>query len=62
MRKAAGPPPRCRRRPPHGGGFSAGLAEAHPVFASVKAAGHRVVHGMNHSKPERITPKLLAEG
>jgi acetate kinase len=32
-----------------------------PVFASVKAVGHRVVHGMKHSKPERVTPKLLAE-
>ena len=35
--------------------------EAHPVFPSVKAAGHRVVHGMKHSEPEPITPKLLAE-
>jgi acetate kinase len=35
--------------------------EAQPVFASVKAAGHRVVHGMKHSAPERVTPKLLAE-
>jgi len=35
--------------------------ETQPVFASVKAAGHRVVHGMKHSEPERITPKLLAE-
>jgi acetate kinase len=35
--------------------------EADPVFTSVKAAGHRVVHGMKHSKPQRITPKLLAE-
>lgn len=35
--------------------------EALPVFASVKAVGHRVVHGMAHSEPERITPKLLAE-
>jgi acetate kinase len=35
--------------------------EAQPVFASVKAAGHRVVHGMKHSEPERVTPKLLAE-
>ena len=35
--------------------------EAQPVFSSVKAAGHRVVHGMKHSRPERITPKLLAE-
>jgi len=35
--------------------------EEQPVFASVKAAGHRVVHGMNHAEPERITPALLAE-
>ena len=35
--------------------------ETQPVFASVKAAGHRVVHGMKHSEPERVTPKLLAE-
>lgn len=35
--------------------------EAQPVFASVKAAGHRVVHGMAHSQPEQVTPKLLAE-
>jgi acetate kinase len=35
--------------------------EAQPVFASIKAAGHRVVHGMKHSEPERVTPKLLAE-
>ena len=34
--------------------------EAQPVFASVKAVGHRVVHGMKHSEPERVTPKLLA--
>ena len=35
--------------------------EAQPVFASLKAVGHRVVHGMKHSEPERVTPKLLAE-
>jgi acetate kinase len=35
--------------------------EAQPVFEPVQAAGHRVVHGMKHSEPERITPKLLAE-
>ena len=35
--------------------------EAAPVFASLKAVGHRVVHGMKHAKPERITPELLAE-
>jgi acetate kinase len=35
--------------------------EAQPVFASIRAVGHRVVHGMKHSKPERVTPKLVAE-
>jgi hypothetical protein len=39
--------------------------ERQPIFASVKGevkgAGHRVVHGMAHSQPERVTPKLLAE-
>jgi len=35
--------------------------ESQPVFGSVKAVGHRVVHGMKHSEPERVTPKLLAE-
>jgi acetate kinase len=27
----------------------------------VKAIGHRVVHGMKYSEPQRVTPKLLAE-
>jgi acetate kinase len=35
--------------------------EKQPVFASIKAVGHRVVHGMKHSKPERVSPKLIAE-
>jgi acetate kinase len=35
--------------------------ESQPVFPSVKAAGHRVVQGMKHSEPEKVTPKLLAE-
>ncbi len=35
--------------------------EAQPVFAPVVAVGHRVVHGMRHSAPERVTPKLVAE-
>ena len=42
-------------------GFLLDWLEAQPVFASVKAAGHRVVHGMKHSEPERVTPTLLAE-
>lgn len=35
--------------------------EDQPVFGSVKAVGHRVVHGMKHSEPERVTRRLLAE-
>ena len=35
--------------------------EAQPDFTSIKAAGHRLVHGMKHSEPERVTPKLLVE-
>jgi acetate kinase len=42
-------------------GFLLDWLEAQPVFAAVKAVGHRVVHGMKHSEPERVTPKLLAE-
>jgi acetate kinase len=34
---------------------------ARPLFAKVAAVGHRVVHGMMHSNPERVTPELLAE-
>ncbi len=43
------------------GGVLLDWLEAQPVFSSIKAVGHRVVHGMKHSQPERITPKLLAE-
>ena len=35
--------------------------EARSNFASVKAVGHRVVHGMKHTEPEIVTPELLAE-
>jgi acetate kinase len=34
--------------------------QAQPVFASVAAVGHRIVHGMKHTAPERVTPRLLA--
>ena len=34
---------------------------ADPLFASVIAVGHRVVHGMTRSEPALITPKLLRE-
>jgi len=30
-------------------------------FKSVRAVGHRVVHGMHHTEPELVTPELLAE-
>ena len=42
-------------------GFLLDWLESQPVFTSVKAAGHRVVQGMKHSEPEKVTPKLLAE-
>ena len=32
-----------------------------PAFETLCAVGHRVVHGMKHSDPQRITPDLLAE-
>ena len=35
--------------------------ESQPDFASVAAVGHRVVHGMTHTEPERVTPALLEE-
>jgi acetate kinase len=35
--------------------------EARPDFTSVKAVGHRVVHGMKHTEPEIVTTELLAE-
>ena len=35
--------------------------ETQQVFASIKAVGHRVVHGMTHSAPERVTQELLDE-
>jgi acetate kinase len=35
--------------------------EAQPVFPSIVAVGHRVVHGMKHADPEHVTPRLLAE-
>jgi acetate kinase len=35
--------------------------EAREEFAAVEAVGHRVVHGMAHTEPERITPDVLDE-
>jgi len=41
--------------------FLIGWLEARPEFASVKAVGHRVVHGMKHTEPEIVTKRLLDE-
>ena len=35
--------------------------ERQSAFASVKAVGHRVVHGMRHTAPELVTQELLDE-
>jgi len=35
--------------------------ETQPNFASVQAVGHRIVQGLRHSEPERVTAKLLAD-
>ena len=35
--------------------------EAQPGFDAIAAVGHRVVHGMSHCQPERVTTSLLAE-
>jgi len=34
---------------------------AQPKFTAVTAVGHRVVHGMNHTSPQRVTAGLVAE-
>ena len=41
--------------------FLMGWLEAHPLFADVQAVGHRVVYGMSHTSPERVTEALLAK-
>ena len=35
--------------------------DARDSFAAIEAVGHRVVHGMDHVAPERVTPGLLDE-
>ena len=42
-------------------GFLVRWLEKRPEFPSIAAVGHRVVHGMTHTAPERVTPALLAE-
>jgi len=65
VRDATGAPQVSRRLGTADHGKAVGVLlewlEAQPLFASVAAVGHRVVHGMTHSAPEKITPRLLAE-
>ena len=35
--------------------------EAQPAVASIGAVGHRVVHGLAHTSPQAVTPRLLVE-
>jgi acetate kinase len=41
--------------------FLMGWLEKQNDFESVRAVGHRVVHGMKHTEPEIVTQKLLSE-
>ena len=43
------------------GAFLLGWIERQPGAAALQAIGHRVVQGLKHTEPERITPKLLTE-
>ncbi len=51
--------------PPGGRASAAGFLldwiEEQPVFAAVGAIGHRIVHGMAHAEPARVTPGLLRQ-
>jgi len=43
------------------GGFLIDWLERRDNFSSVKAVGHRIVHGMEHAQPEVITHELIDE-
>jgi acetate kinase len=49
--------------PQHGtaAGFLMDWLESQPLFNTLKGVGHRVVHGMQHTQPERVTPGMLDE-
>lgn len=49
--------------PDHGAAanFLLGWLARQSDFSQVVAVGHRIVHGMQHVQPERVTPALLAE-
>lgn len=41
--------------------FLIGWLDKQHSMTSVKAVGHRIVYGMQHTEPEKITPQLLKE-
>ena len=45
----------------HAANFLIDWLEKQDGFVSVKAIGHRLVHGMQHTEPEMVTDELLAE-
>ncbi len=47
--------------PPGAAAFLLDWLETQPAFERVVGVGHRVVHGMKHAEPERVTQTLLAE-
>lgn len=64
--ESAGGKPSARRRlraRDHAGAAEALLdwIEEQPAAGSIKAVGHRIVHGMRRSRPERVTARLLAD-
>jgi acetate kinase len=64
---SAGSGKKPERVPLEAGSFRAAVdsllkwLESQPRFAEVTAVGHRVVHGMTHTQPARVTPGLLEE-
>src|SRR5580692_4899352 len=42
-------------------GFLLDWLESQPLYETLAGVGHRVVHGMLHTQPERVTPQLLDE-
>jgi len=42
-------------------GFLIDWLQSDPLFKTLAGVGHRVVHGMQHTQPERVTARLLNE-
>jgi acetate kinase len=49
------------KEPGTAAGFLMDWLQSQPLFSSLGGVGHRVVHGMQHSRPERVTAGLLDE-